>query len=132
MHESYCSFEVAKLLKEKGFDWDCGNYYKPDGEIVRTLHTNGSRHINSSVLYENQCLAPTQQMALRWLREEYYIDILPLVRHVNKFAGELPIKEYSYRIYDGEGNVMFSGRDWFRAYEKSIEAALEYAIKNLI
>lgn len=23
LQEDYCSYEVAKLLKEKGFDWDC-------------------------------------------------------------------------------------------------------------
>lgn len=29
IQESYCSYEVAKLLEEKGFDGDCDYYYPP-------------------------------------------------------------------------------------------------------
>jgi len=30
MHESHVSFEVAKLLEEAGFDWECRYVYKND------------------------------------------------------------------------------------------------------
>lgn len=137
MKEAYVKFETAKLLKEKGFDWFTYAYYTKDDideEPYFGMENLCSDNWNGQVGEVNDLWfsAPTQQMACRWLREEYYIDVLPLVRHVNKFAGELPIKEYSYRIYDGEGNVRISSRDWFRAYEKSVEVALEYALTNLI
>lgn len=132
MNEQYVTFETAKLLKEKGFDWGCCSYWCvfPNGDRVHTDYGNFANHNGNET--DKFVSRPTQALACRWLREEYYIDILPLVRHVNKFAGELPIKEYSYRIYDSEGSVRISSRDWFRAYEKSVEAALEYALKNVI
>lgn len=152
MKEAYVSYEVAKLLKDKGFDWSTSKLYgkcrvyngEPidlDTECELKDEGKGDEITTAYMQYDMWWVksdsdlgipCPSQQMACRWLREEYYIDILPLVRHVNKFAGELPIKEYSYRIYDSEGNVIFSGRDWFRAYEKSVEAALEYVLTNLI
>lgn len=142
--EQYVSYETAELLKEKGFDWECNHYYMEKvssdehyllpGSIMYGENYNKRLKLNevNVNISSGKISAPTQQMAMAWLREEYYIDVLPLVRHVNKFAGELPIKEYSYRIYDSEGNVRVSSRDWFRAYEKSIESALVYALKNLI
>ena len=30
MNEEYVSFEAAKLLKEKGFDWACQAFYDKD------------------------------------------------------------------------------------------------------
>jgi len=137
MKEAYVSYKIAKLLKEKCFDWFTYSYYtkddvdkKPYFGIENLCPGNWNGEVDE--VNDLWFSAPTQQMACRWLREEYYIDVLPLVRHVNKFAGELPIKEYSYRIYDSEGNVRVSSRDWFRSYEKSIETALEYVLKNLI
>ena len=52
--EDYCSFEIAKLLKEKGFDEKVISFYPP-GDIQR----------------------PTHQMAMKWLRENgIIIEIL--------------------------------------------------------
>lgn len=130
--EQYVTFEVCKLLKDKGFDWDCEHYYKPNGEIVRTFHANGSHNINSSVLYEHQCLAPTQQMACDWLREEHEIDIIPIIRHSLKYAQESPFRDYACRVYDSDGNIVLSATKWYSRYENAIEAALEYCLKNII
>ena len=132
--EAYVSFETAKLLKEKGFDWDCEHYYKPNGEIVRTFHTNGSRNINSSVLYENQCLAPTQQMACDWLREEHKIHITteplemfkqerivyePIIYLLNDFD-DFALEYKTVHLKECDTN------------EDAIEAALEFVLTKLI
>ena len=73
INEDYVSFEVAKLLKEKGFDWDCITYYV-DYE---------PNDVKYSMLFENNttwekrcCSAPTHQMAMKWLREEKNIFIV--------------------------------------------------------
>jgi len=133
--EQYVTFEVAKLLKEKGFDWDCDHYYKPNGEIVRTFHTDGSRHINSSVLYEHQCLAPTQQMAMRWLREEHKIDI-----SVTTDDGSWWIKitelEYWSCVFNGKvlnsDDIKYAYEGDTSTKEGCYEAALQYCLTNLI
>lgn len=126
MKEVYVSYEIAKLLKEKGFDWDCEHYYKPNGEIVRTLHTESSRHINSSVLYEHQCLAPTQQMACKWLIETHNIHIEP---HFLRASGD-----YVYDIIHSplELDDIHSFPTVFNTKEDAVEAALQYCLTNLI
>jgi hypothetical protein len=50
--EDYVSFEIAKLLKEKGFDEKVISFYPP-GDIQR----------------------PTLQMAMKWLREVHNINL---------------------------------------------------------
>lgn len=127
MKEAYVKFGTAKLLKEKGFDWDCEHYYKPNGEIVRTFHTYGSRNINSSVLYEHQCSAPTQQMACRWLREEkgVFVDI-------RVYSG-LPV-QFGYDIsvlYPDKTLVDKGGTFGFSSYEEATEKGLKYVLQNL-
>ena len=63
--EDYVSFEVAKLLKEKGFVEPLVNYYyTAKGERVGYLMT------------EEQYLCPTHQLAMKWLREVYNIFIV--------------------------------------------------------
>lgn len=71
--EQYVSFEVAKLLKEKGFKEEThGNYYlggKFDGEFEE------SSKVNWNKFFKTPIAAPTQQMVMRWLREVHNIHI---------------------------------------------------------
>lgn len=61
IQEDYVSFEVAKLLKEKGFDQNCATYYL-DGQVWR--HYHGEVIPKSKQIYA----APTQAVAIKWLR----------------------------------------------------------------
>lgn len=63
MKEAYVSYETAKLLREKGFDWDTDKVYERNLMACR---------------YEDYPM-PTQQMACSWLREMKNIDIEPFV-----------------------------------------------------
>lgn len=139
MNEVYVSYEVAKLLKEKGFYWDCEHYYKPNGEIVRTFHTEGSRHLNSSVLYEHQCLAPTQQMACRWLREEHKMFIsIGVGTDIDDVFGYMPEIYFLEELDSDVGmygpNVDAETICGFtpQSPEDAIEAALKFALTNVI
>ena len=66
--EDYVSFEIAKLLKEKGFDEYCG-YYDKTGEYwdYKTFNHKGDEYIS----------APTLQMAMKWLRKVHNLSIEP-------------------------------------------------------
>ena len=70
--EDYVSFEMAKLLKEKGFD-ECTRavYYVSDKSIHYS--TNPSNYNNG--LYVAIMGAPTLQMAMKWLRRIYNVNI---------------------------------------------------------
>lgn len=122
--EDYVSFEVAKLLKEKGFDEKCKTFYND-----KTLKIT---HIDSSISNEkpfNLCLlAPTLQMAMKWLRKACAIEIS--VACFNLYS-------YRYDIYEINSSN-FSRRtiefnsDEFVSYEEACEAAIKYCLTNLI
>lgn len=68
----YVSFETAKLLKEKGFDESCYQKYDCDGD----LSFNYVGYINGEKPCDDFCaLAPTHQMAMKWLKDNHDIDI---------------------------------------------------------
>lgn len=135
IQEDYCSDELSKLLKEKGFDWDCDHYYKPNGEIVQTFHTEGSHHINSSVLYEHQCLAPTHQMAMKWLREECKVFIgVKYNPYYKQFKVQITLMDYSKEaIIKGiETEINNLDNMFFDTFKEAVEAAMKYSLVNLI
>ena len=64
--EDYVSFETAKLLKEKGFDERCFSFYWSDGSLDANSHDKKTNLRNST---SSNPVAPTLQMAMKWLRE---------------------------------------------------------------
>jgi len=131
MKEAYVSFKVAKLLKEKGFDWFTYAYYTKDDvdeepyfgmENLCPDNWNGTEDEVNDLWFS----APTQQMACRWLREEKGIHIYLI-----------PVTGFSYvvSIYTEQGNKRYDKillRTGRHAYEDAVEAALEYCLTNLI
>ena len=116
--ERYCSFEVAKLLKEKGFDEPIQYFYKFDSkELYRgTVFTNtqiGDKFYN----------APTHQMAMDWLREVHNIFII--------------IEPYSntscyFSLWEGDNYYENLLKKSFPSYEEAVEEALKYCLTELI
>ena len=121
MKEAYVSYKTAKLLKEKGFDWEVRSLY---GNYQQDLgFSSWSNNYNA---YDDLYSAPTQQMACRWLREEKGIHIY-----------SIPVAGFSYvvSVYLEQGNKRYDKillRTGRHAYEDAVEAALEYVLKNLI
>lgn len=66
MNEDYVSFEVAKLLKEKGFKWLVNHYYNKYGNFNNTYATWENY---SDLIGELMISAPTLCIAQKWLRE---------------------------------------------------------------
>ena len=120
--EDYVSFEIAKLLKEKGFDYQGFDYIDFEGEVIRQDR-------------------PTHQMAMKWLRgtHEIFIEIkrdnqwyegyevTPITKH-DKERGHKP--EYYAIILNKIG--ISKTTDHLDSYEEAVEAALKYALENLI
>ena len=117
--EDYCSFEVAKLLKEKGFEILTGKVYDNQNKL----------DYQNVICWQEKRLpyisAPTLQMAMKWLRETHRIDIVieisdPSVRD----------RKYYCMIWDRNNNSHIL--DLFNSYEEAAEAALKYSLENLI
>lgn len=69
-HEYYVSLEVAKLLKEAGFEWKCRKIYYCYHEDNDTWELEDNYKNHQSILELDYCLlAPTLEFAQRWLRE---------------------------------------------------------------
>lgn len=82
--EDYVSLETAKLLKENGFDSEeCFAFYKEDGEMC-FLQTFGDIADYNS---ETCVLAPTLQMAMKWLREVHNQTIVPGISLDDRTSG---------------------------------------------
>lgn len=139
IEEAYVSFETAKLLKEKGFDEHCSHCYCNDWlskdinlENIPINHYGIGALSNTSLTSYNgvhweYISAPTQAMAMAWLRKRKNIDIFPWL--INKdFEGNLT---YSVSIYN-HGCEMDIPRFYDENYENLIEEALKYTLKNMI
>ena len=120
--EDYVSFEVAKLLKEKGFDEPLRCWY----DNFQDFHEEGVRMSNSDCLPPT-IMCPTHQMAIKWLREEKRTSII--IEFDLTKRGYCP---YVHQLdYDADWVVKWRVNTPMK-YEEAVEAALKYALENLI
>ena len=120
--EDYCSFETAKLLKEKGFDEECNMAYF-NGTLVD--YTMFGFCLGGDLLY-----CPTLQMAMKWLREVHYcvICITPLTFYCGEIASN-----WGYCIWaDDNTEVDEESSPRLESYEEACEAAIKYCLEKLI
>ena len=138
--EDYCSFEVAKFLKEKGFDEKCRAFYKclPLNPILYKCDTTQMFDYCTNLSLskynydgeEMNIAAPTHQMTLKWLREKYNIladigyDDLDWFWNIISISEKVPVEDRPKFITQGTA--------CHKTYEEAVEAALKYVLTNLI
>ena len=125
--EAYVSFEVAKLLKEKGFDESISMVYTSYGDLCKLDRYDSIRNSNYNDITKNyfECTAPTHQMAMKWLREAH--DIVIVV------TPSMFWKKYNVSIYkSNDYPIGFDGDSLYSSYEEAVEAAIKYSLENLI
>ena len=135
MNEDYVSFETATLLKKKLFTEPCTRYYFSDGAMG---NAKGFRHRNSSST--NICSAPTQSLAMKWLREVHHIhtEICLYKTSENDVEPKKSRKApyYTFGVWDSVTGDNIDKRltnDFIGdTYEEAVEAALKYSLENLI
>lgn len=138
--EAYCSFELAKLLKEKGF---------PINEHLR-IYTNKDNLCLTDVgmmsylskedyIHFEDFFIPTitHQMAMKWLREKHklYIGInieVGDIQMLPSYDFEETVLGYNFVIYNEETLIWVFKDKTPRSYEEAVEAALKYSLANLI
>ena len=135
-HEFYVSLEVAKLLKEAGFDWECSCYYS-----VNTLHepNNGFIHIYKqykALFYDHNRTkmpvysAPTLEVAQRWLREVKDLDvyIFPTTNNKRGCVYEWGIKTFGRALWvEGQPYT-----NQYETYEEALEAGIKKALELIL
>ena len=128
--EDYVSSEVAKLLKEKGFDAECRAAYTNYGKLFTTQIQQYVTNVLCSKGYLWDCVAPTHQMTMKWLREEKNIFIV-IEPHAYDYINEKN-SSYVFSIWQGDNYCENPLLKDFPTYEQATEAALKYCLENLI
>lgn len=127
--EDYVSFEIAKLLKEKGFDELCLSFFWTEDSGFGIEYCD--RPFTNKQLYNGQTLRPTLQMAMKWLREVHNICITIYPDKEKGYEAVL------YNIKDDVEIMLQSfgiyGSHIFRdSYEEACEVTIKYCLENLI
>ena len=126
--EDYVSFEVAKLLEDKGFDeYSRGSY---DG--LMKFHEREKSH-NLELPPNTEVIAPTLQMTMKWLREVHNIHIIAEPCFKEGIEAELDFNRWFWTIFIESGEYKpIRQINEFPTYEKACEAAIKYCLENLI
>ena len=126
--EDFCSFEVAKLLKEKGFDELC--IFKYNSEGVRMKAGVAIDEWQNSELDDDECSCPSQAMAMKWLREVHQLHIS--IKPTWALGDMREPCRWEYDIISlatAVDPMYYVGNS---TYEEAVEAALKYSLENLI
>jgi len=148
--ENYVSFKLAKLLKEKGFDGSCYKVWESHGDsqtlVGAPSFVEGETVVNresvdaaaKQYVYEYNLnnnvegyLAPTLQMAMKWLREVHNYNIsICLDSYVEPYDNQYYI--VIRRRKDKYEDISPCEQVYFDSYEQACEAAIRYCLENLI
>ena len=116
-HECYISLEIAKLLKEAGFDWEIKTFYF-NNELGETMLGDVKNHN-----FSNQFIsAPTLAVVQQWLRE---------VKNVDVFA-------YRNEPKDKFESIVSVNKKWsttgmcINTYEEALETAIKKALEMIL
>jgi hypothetical protein len=141
--EDYVSFETAKLLKEKGFESD---------ECIAIYDLgDGNAFIRDSGIFDNgpedylefqwgeewkrfgYYLAPTLQMATKWLKENFNIAPVP---YATSLGWYFEVFDLTQRDITGCALLYQVGipskEDTFNTFEEAWDASIRYCLENLI
>lgn len=131
--EDYVSFETAKLLKEKGFDWETCAYWdlttmtKTPKIGMSLTPKNWNYKWN---IFSLPVSAPTLQVAMKWLRVH---NIIPVIL----VGGYTVVPFYYWFRIDKNNNgkwedSVYRDETEHSTYEEACEAAIKYCLENLI
>ena len=125
--EDYVSFEIAKLLKEKGFDAKCDKccvYFADDD--IRVLNLKYPK--SAQLLIEDRYPCVTIQMAMKWLREVHNIFIQITVDFSD---GAYPMYDVCVVDLARCTSIIINGYNRYSC-EEAIKAGIKHCLENLI
>lgn len=106
--EAYCSKEIYKFFREKGFEGEIHTIFDKEGYTMPAI---------------------THQMAMAWLRQTYKINIviMPAVADKDGDGGCL----YKYIIFK-HTEVVYKSECLYEKYSVACDDSLKYVLENLI
>jgi hypothetical protein len=138
--EIFVTFEIAKKLKEKGFNEECLCHYIGNDlvyNIESPIANNQlwfSHNKFDNIWHRDNYDAPTISQVLQWFRKEHHLhfEIVSAAFGYDLIISDTPDKGGTYRYLayvndDGSNNA----GAWDK-YEDCILYGIEYALNNLI
>ena len=123
--EDYVSFETAKLLKEKRFNEYCPeSYFKMD----KTLKKSGFSEWEKV----NEIKAPTQSLAMKWLREVCKLSVVLKYDEVEDEKEHLYYVWFFYILSMNPYTTILEPVQGYSTYEEACEAGIKYCLEHLI
>ena len=126
--EDYVSFEIAKLLKEKGFDGHTYAYYEDEDNPNISLHSGKAINWNKTEFISK----PTLQMAMKWLREVHNISIEVVYDCSNDKTETISWWIANIKHINSGSSKENDCLTAYDSYEEASEAAIKYALENVI
>lgn len=127
MIEEFVTFETAKLLKEKGFNWKCGHTTSCDN-IIRRYDIPQSMSCCTEI--DNgpvEFLCPVLYVAQKWLRETKDIHIC-IYNCACGYGYEISKADNGTHMASSVYKGTNDGEEW-DSYEEALEAGLQEALK---
>jgi len=125
LQEDFCSYELSKKLKELGFDMYYCMAWRWLDENTQELMTRDQCNILS--VYERYITdAPTLELANKWLRETYDIEVMatPIMKNIWKCR--------IFYLKDGYDLTEYNDDDRFYQDFKTKEDALRFGLETVI
>ena len=140
--EDYVSFETAKLLKEKGFNAEIDTYYSTEGEFKIWCPNERKSYLTNdgNETWWWKCIAPSQSMAMKWLREVHHVEIsitfgfpfIDVKQQYKYFWSVVKVCNNHLEFpMDDTINATYN-EEIADSYEQAVEAGIKYCLKNLI
>lgn len=126
-HECYVSIEVAKLLKEVGFDWECCYCY--DSETKDFLDDNEGKFNFNEGDDNDFYSAPTLDVVQRWLREIkcIHLYVRPILDE-RKYVVTVVVDDLTWgQVNDNTGTAKR-----FNTYEEAQESGIKKALEIIL
>lgn len=130
--EDYVSYELALLLKEKGFDEGCHTTY----DYRKQFHHDSFYAKMDQVKAGLYLWAPTVQRVMKWLREKHHIDVeIRITNH--SMSSMVEVVKYYWVIFNTE-NAKWKDESTlhkpiaFDTYEGAEVDAIKYCLEKLI
>lgn len=123
-----CSFELAKMLKEVGFDWstyvyfDLNNPFTSNRYVVNDGYSVKINYNDNNRLKQNTFSAPTIELAKMWFREVH-----DQIIEVNRVLSGHKLGYVFKATYNDNGVI--KSLNEFDTYNQALSAGLKEACK---
>lgn len=116
--EDYVSLEVAKMLKEKEFDYATLYYYEKNGKLGM-MNLDAQSQMRKHGYMNDIYPRPTLYEAAKWLRNRYKIHI----------SIDTAMKRWFNLVCNTDDKELYSSKGEYNTYEEALNAGILEALK---